>query len=158
MSNWKYTEPTPAQLRAIKEYNNAYGVNILINNKQDAHEVISAYVPKQYLEFENGYVKGTNVLFMITNIKRFTSDAYNKLVKKYIKKVKVNDDGTVTLSIIKHNNPLRDLNNLEQLNNLMDKMLTEPSFSEYEDSLGYLSPDDLEEEQQMYGNDPFWWK
>jgi hypothetical protein len=95
---------------------------------------------------------------MITNIKRFTSDAYNKLVKKYIKKVKVNDDGTVTLSIIKHNNPLRDLNNLEQLNNLMDKMLTEPSFSEYEDSLGYLSPDDLEEEQQMYGNDPFWWK
>lgn len=158
MANWKYTEPTPAQLRAIGEYNSAYGVKILVNNKQDAHEVISAYVPKQYLEFENGRVKGTNVLFMITDIKRFSSDAYNKMVKKYIKNVRVNGDGTVTLSVVKHGNPLKDLSNLEQIGHLMDRMLTEPSFSEYEDSLGYMSPDELEEEQQMYGNDPFWWK
>lgn len=158
MSNWNYIEPTPAQIRAINDYNRVYGVKILANTKQDAHDVISAYAPKQYLEFEHGRVKGTNVLFTIENIDKYLNNGYNEMIKKTIKKVVVNGDGTVTLSILKKGNKLETLNLLEALAKGMDKMLNEPSFSEVEDKLGYLSPDDLEEEQQMYGSDPFWWK
>lgn len=155
MNNWKDLEPTPKQLVAIKTYNDIYGVNILIENKQDAHEVISAFVPKQYLEFENGRVKDTNVYFMIINTKKFNDHSYNNYIKKNVKKIVINNDGTVTLSILKTNNTN---NMLLELGSLMDKMMNEPSFSEYEDSLGYLSPDELEEEKQMYGADPMWWK
>lgn len=155
MSNWKYEEPTPAQKRAIKDYNRVYGVTILVDSKQDAHDVISAYAPKQYLEFENNKVKGTNIPFMIANADKFHNNNYNEMVKKTIKKVVVNGDGTVTLSILRKNNTLALL---ECLSKGMNKMLDEPSFSEFEDNLGYLSPDDLEEELNDYGANPMWWE
>lgn len=40
------------------------------------------------------------------------------------------------------------------LQNNMDRLLNEVSFSEYEDSLGYLNEMDLKEEMDSYGVDP----
>ena len=46
---------------------------------------------------------------------------------------------------------------LKSLNDNIDKLQTEVSFSEYEDSLGYLPENVLNHEMEMYGPDPMWW-
>ena len=73
MSSWKLLPPTPNQVKAIESYNLVYGVKIHINNKQDAHNVISVFCPVQKLEFNDTYINGTEVSYEVVNEKLFSS-------------------------------------------------------------------------------------
>ena len=151
MSYWNTLPPTEKQVTAIKSYNSAYGVKINADTKQKAYDVISKFCPVQKLEFTpEGFVKGTNVSYEVTNQKLFIENPYNKWLKEKVKSIR-NENGIAYLTVKKHDNTL-DL--LSYLAKLQGKMLTNPSFSTLEDDLGYLSPQDLDEERDMYGADP----
>lgn len=51
-----------------------------------------------------------------------------------------------------------DLLLLESLNNNMGRLMTEVSYSDFEDSLGYLDEETLEFERNLYGPNPMWWQ
>ena len=64
-------------------------------------------------------------------------------------------DGQALIAIAEKGN----INNtLQSLQDNMDKLLSETSHSEYEDSLGYLDEQRMKDEMDMYGSDPMWWK
>lgn len=155
MGYWKSLSPTPNQLKAIETYNSAYGVKIHINSKQDAHDVISVFCPVQKLDFNYNYVEGTNVSYEVVNENIFNK--YREINKKRLKNVVDIEirDGEAIITLIKTDNKH---NVLQSLQDNMDKLLTETSHSEYEDSLGYLDEQGLNNEMDMYGNDPMWWK
>lgn len=151
-SYWSTLEPTPKQVTAIETYNKGYGVEIKVKNKQDAHDVIKTFVPKQVLEFDGNFVKGTNVTFKITNQRLFNKWASeNKKFNKRVKSIKISDDGKTAYLGIKI--PNITPSQMKQLNDGMFDMMENPSFSEEEDALGYLSPQELEEERNLYGVD-----
>jgi len=151
MSNWSTLPPTEKQIISIKSYNSAYGVKIHADTKQKAHDVISKFCPVQKLEFTSkGFVKGTNVSYEVINQKLFIENPYNKWLKEKVKSIRI-ENGIAYLTVEKHDNTL-DL--LSYLAELQGKMLTESSFSSLEDDLGYLRPQDLDKESEMYGADP----
>ena len=151
MSYWDTLPPTEKQVIAIQSYNSAYGVDIKADTKQKAHDVISKFVPVQKLEFTpEGVVKGTNVIYEVIDQKLFMNNPYNKWLKEKVKSIRI-ENGIAYLTVKKHDNTLNLLNYLAKL---QGKMLNEPSFSEVEDNLGYLSPQELERESEMYGADP----
>ena len=144
MSYWSTLPPTEKQVIAIKSYNSTYGVKIHADTKQKAHDVISKFCPVQKLEFTpEGFVMGTNVLYEVTNQKLFIENPYNKWLKEKVKSIRI-ENGIAYLTVEKYDNTLDLLSYLAELQN---KMLTEPSFSSLEDDLGYLSPQELEEER-----------
>lgn len=153
MSSWKSLPPTPNQIKAIETYNLAYGVKIHINNKQDAHNVISVFCPVQKLEFNDTCVEKTDVSYDVVNEKLFNN--YHKLNKQMLKNmIDINiNNGTAIITVKGHNKT--DV--LKSLNDNMDKLQREASFSEYEDSLGYLPENVLSHEMEIYGPDPMWW-
>ena len=158
MSYWDNLPPTPAQENAIKQYNSAYGIELNVKSKQDAHDVISQYCPKQMLTFtENCLIEGTNIGFKIVDPKRFIENPYNKWAQKHIKNIRI--ENGITYITVLNEDPRKGLNKfLGALQKNMDERLEFPSFDEVSDDLGFLSPQELEEEMDMYGSDPIWWK
>lgn len=158
MSYWDSLPPTPAQLNAIKQYNHGYGIELNVNSKQDAHDVISQYCPKQMLFFtEDNYVEGTNISFKIVDSKKFTENPYNKWAKKHIKNVRI-ENGVAHLTILKEN-PKQNTNDLLlTLQKNMDERLEFPSYDKVGDNLGFLSEEQLDNEMDIYGHDPMWWE
>lgn len=154
MASWKSLPPTPNQVKAIESYNLAYGVKIHVNNKQDAHNVISVFCPVQKLEFNDTYINGTDVSYEVVNEKLFSCyRENNKNRLKNVTDIKIKD-GEAIITVIKKNNKHDVLKSL-QLN--MNKLQTE-SLSEYEDSLGCLDENNLNREMDLYGSDPMWWE
>jgi hypothetical protein len=155
MSYWDNLSPTPKQEAAIKDYNKAYGVKIHAYTKQAAHNIISIYCPVQMLEFgADMKVKGTDIYYEITNEKLFKENPRNKFVKDNVVNVKVKN-GIAYITMKKKDNTLQLLKALQKN---MDERLEFPSFDKVGDDLGFLSPQELEEESDMYGSDPIWWK
>lgn len=154
MSYWDTLPPTEKQVSAIETYNQTYGIKLVIKSKQDAHDLISVFVPKQILEFEGNIVKGTNIAFTIIDQKRFEKNAYNRYIKDNVKKIEIKD-GIAILSIKKK---VSTLDVLEECARYQDILTENPSMSEEEDNLGFLSPEELEMESDMYGSNPMWWE
>lgn len=149
MSYWKSQQPTPNQLSAIATYNKAYGVEIVINNKQDAHDVISKFCPVQKLDFNDSFIEGTSVKYNIIDNDKFNQyKSLNHERLKYVESIEIKD-GQAIIAIRKKSN-----NHLQSLNDIMFRMLNEESFSEFEDDLGYLDQETLRREKDIYGIDP----
>lgn len=154
MSYWKTLPPTDNQLKVIDEYNCLYGVKINIKNKQDAHDVIAAYCIVQKLDFDDNYVKHTQVSYEVAEEKKFNSYKFiNNNRLKNVTNIEIKD-GIANITMRRQGNNI-DL--LAGLNNLAGRLTTEVSCSEYEDSLGYLNEQGLELEKDLYGPDPIWW-
>lgn len=150
MSYWDTLPPTTGQENAINTYNKGYGIKLHINTKQQAHDIISTFAPKQVLEFENGVVSGTNITFDVIDKDLFSRwGDLNSNFMNNVESIEIKDGQaiigvrvTATSDVIK------------SFNDSMHKMIEEESLSEYEDSLGYLDKQDLDREADMYGPDP----
>jgi hypothetical protein len=158
MSYWDNLPPTEKQVIAIKSYNSAYGVKIDADTEQKAHDVISKFCPVQKLEFTvEGFVKGTNIPYKIINLKLFNENPYNKWLRDEVKNIRV-ENGMAYFTVVKKDSR-KGLNNLlSALQKNMDERLEYPSFDEISDDLGFLSLQEQEEEMDMYGSNPMWWK
>lgn len=155
MTYWDTLPPTPKQISAIETYNCGYGVKIHANTKQQAHDVISTFVPIQKLDFNTKFVEGTKVTYDVVDQRTFSN--YKRLNNERldgVESIKI-EDGMAIIAMRKKNNTI---NTLGSLNSGMSRMMDEPSHSDYEDSLGYLDEGNLKRESDMYGLDPIWWK
>lgn len=156
--NWAFLPPTPAQERAIRSYERGYGIMLDVQSKQDAHDVISKFVPAQKLTFnmETMTVLNTNVKFAIANPKVFKEKAWDKFLDTKVKSFRITDDGKTAVFKVKGRISQKDtLNLLTAAINHLDELENNPSFSDDEDNMGFFSPDDIDDIRDMEGNNPY---
>lgn len=149
---WSKLPPTEKQIAAIESYNHTYGIQLDVKTKQDAHNVISVFVPKQYLEFENNKVKGTNISFTVQNKNRHESNEYNNFIKENLVFLEIKD-GIAHMKLRKKIPSTLDV--LEEAARYLDILDNNPAMSEDDDINGFLSPEAMDDLNEMLGTNPY---
>ena len=154
MSYWDTLPPTPKQEIVIQSYNKTFGVEIFAGTKQKAHNVIAMFVPNQILEFtEKGYIKGTDVKYIVTNREIFENNPYTTWLKRDVKSIRFSKDmKTVTFEV------KSGISKLDLIRGLNRDLENSWNYSSIDDSTDDVSmrDDEIDFEQNRYGPDSFW--
>lgn len=129
-------EPTIKQIEAIKSYEDWYDIKIFYSTKKDCSTIISEFMKNRELYFDKNRIKNTNICFINNSL---PSEQKTNMVRTDKKRV-----NTIDL--------------LSSLNENMSRLQNEVSYSEFEDSLGYLDEEMLGLENDIFGANPLWYK